>query len=101
MKVNLKGINRVTKRMADGSSATYYYAWKGGPRLPGKPGYPEFISAFNDAVASKVQIPSSTIQSVLNAYQSSPKFIDLAPRTRKPHCPIVAPVLSFLRGVTS
>ena len=83
MKVNLKGINRVTKRMADGSSATYYYAWKGGPRLPGRPGDPEFISAFNEAVASKARIPSSTIQSVLNAYQSSPKFTDLAPRTRK------------------
>ena len=35
MRVNLKGINRITKRLADGSSVTYYYAWKGGPRLPG------------------------------------------------------------------
>jgi integrase len=83
MRVNLKGINRITKRLADGSSVTYYYAWKGGPRLPGKPGDPEFIAAFNEAVAKKVQEPSGTLQAVLNAYQASPKFTDLAPRTRK------------------
>ncbi len=41
MRVQLKGINRITKRLADGSTVTYFYAWKGGPRLPGKPGDPE------------------------------------------------------------
>ena len=83
MRVQLKGINRITKRLADGSSVTYYCAWKGGPRLPGKPGDPEFIAAFNEAVTKKVQQPSGTLQAVLNAYQASPKFTDLAPRTRK------------------
>ena len=83
MRVNLKGINRITKRLAGGSSVTYYYAWKSGPRLPGKPGDPEFIAAFNEAVAKKVQEPCGTLQAVLNAYQTSPKFTDLAPRTRK------------------
>lgn len=83
MRVNLKGINRNTKRLADGSSVTYYYAWKGGPRLPGKLGDPEFIAAFNQAVAKKVQEPCGTLQAVLNAYQASPKFSALADRTRK------------------
>lgn len=83
MHVRLKGINRVSKRLADGSRVTYYYAWKGGPRLPGKPGDPEFVAAFNEAVASKAKQPSGTLQAVLNAYQDSPKFTDLAPRTRR------------------
>lgn len=83
MRVSLKGINRITKRLADGSIVTYYYAWKGGPRLPGKPGNPEFIAAYNEAVAKKVQEPAGTLQAILNAYQSSPKFTDLAPRTCK------------------
>ena len=83
MRVNLKGINRITKRLADGSSVTYYYAWKGGPRLPGKPGAAELIAAFNEAVSKKVQEPNGMLQAVLNAYQASTKFTDLAPRTRK------------------
>ena len=83
MRVQLKGINRVKKRLADGSFATYYYAWKGGPRLPGKPGDSDFVAAFNAADAEKVKEPSGTLQAVLNAYQASPKFTDLAPRTRK------------------
>ena len=76
MRVNLKGINRITKCLADGSSVTYYYAWKGGPRLPGKPGNPELIAAFYEAVGKKVQELSGMIQAVLNAYQDSPKFTD-------------------------
>lgn len=81
--VRLKGLNRVSKRLADGSRVTYYYAWKGGPRLPGKPGDPEFIAAYNKAIAQKVERPSDTLQSVLNAYQDSPRFLGLADRTRK------------------
>ena len=53
MRVNLKGINRITKRLADGSSVTYDYAWKRGPTLPGKPGDLEFIAAFNEAVGKE------------------------------------------------
>lgn len=83
MRVRLKGLNRVSKKLVDGSRATYYYAWKGGPRLPGKPGDPEFVVAYNEAVAQKAQEPTGTLQAVLNAYQDSPRFKDLAPRTRK------------------
>ena len=46
MRVRLKGINSKTKKLADGSLRTYWYAWKGGPALPGKPGDPEFIAAY-------------------------------------------------------
>ena len=56
MRVRLKGVNSRTKRLADGSLKTYYWAWKGGPPLPGKPGSPEFIAAYNAAVAEKVAI---------------------------------------------
>jgi hypothetical protein len=40
MRVRLKGLNSITKKLADGSRRTYYYAWKGGPRLEGKLGSP-------------------------------------------------------------
>jgi len=79
----LKGLNRVTKRLADGSRVTYHYAFKGGPRLPGKPGDPEFVTAYNEAVATRATVPTDTLQAALDAYLISPKFTDLAPRTRR------------------
>jgi hypothetical protein len=54
MRIRLKGINRVGKRLADGTTRTYWYAWKGGPPLRGEPGSPEFIASYNEAAARKV-----------------------------------------------
>jgi hypothetical protein len=58
MRVKLKGVNSKTKRLADGRTVTYFYAWKGGPPLKGEPGSPEFIASYNEAVARKV-VPAS------------------------------------------
>lgn len=80
--MRLKGINKVTRRLATGEMQTYYYAWKGGPRLPGKPGDPEFIAAYNEAVREKVPPPHGTISAILRQYQDAPDFTDLAPRTK-------------------
>jgi hypothetical protein len=41
MRVRLKGINSFTTRLADGTVKTYWYAWKGGPRIDAEPGTPE------------------------------------------------------------
>lgn len=82
MRVRLKGINRITKRLANGSSVTYYYAWKGGPRLEGTPGSPEFHAAYNAAVAARRVTPEGQLQSVLDRFQRSSTFLDLAEKTR-------------------
>lgn len=79
----MKGLNRISKKLADGTSVTYHYAWKGGPRLPGKPGDPEFLAAFNKAVATKEAPLAGTLQTVLNAYQNSARFTDLGEKTRR------------------
>jgi hypothetical protein len=55
MRVNLKGINSHTARLADGTTKTYWYAWKGGPRLQGEPGTPEFIASYNEAAARRLR----------------------------------------------
>ena len=83
MRIRLRGLNRVRKRLADGSEATYYYAWKGGPRLPGKPGSAEFLAAYNVAISRKVTPPTGVILSLLQGYQASDDFLSLAPRTRR------------------
>ncbi len=70
--------------MADGQVVTYSYAWKGGPRLPGKPGDPDFVAAYNRAVARRIVAPEGTLQSILDAYQESDKFREgIADRTRR------------------
>src|ERR1051325_8217857 len=83
MRVPLKGINRVAKRLADGRTETYYYAWKGGPRLRGKPGSPEFHASYAEAVSRKAAPKAGTLFSVLQAYQRSQDFLGRAERTRK------------------
>src|SRR6516225_4436109 len=82
MRVRLKGLNSITKRLADGMTRTYRYAWKGGPPLRGEPGTPEFIASYNEAVARKVVLPRGTLLSVLQGYQASDDFTGLAPRSR-------------------
>lgn len=83
MRIRLKGINSRRKTLASGESVTYWYAWKGGPRLPGKPGDPEFMAAYNEAVARKVQPPKGALLGVLHGFQASSDWDELAPRTQR------------------
>jgi len=89
MRVRLKGLNSVRKRLADGTERTYWYAWKGGPMLPGKPGGAEFMAAYNEAVARKKQSPKGVLFSILQGFQETTIWADLAPRTRRDYVGIV------------
>jgi integrase len=82
MRIRLKGLNSKSKKLADGSVVTYYYAWKGGPRLKGTIGSAEFIASYHEAVSAKKAPPSGVLLSLLMAYQSSAEFIALRDRTR-------------------
>jgi hypothetical protein len=82
VRIRLKGINRVVKKLADGSKRTYWYAWKGGPALRGEPGTPEFVASYNEAAARRVTRPDGTLLSVLRAYQGGEEFRRLADVTR-------------------
>jgi integrase len=90
MRVRLKGINSKSKRLADGSWRTYYWAWKGGPALRGEPGTPEFVASYNEAVARKVTPPRGMLFSLLHQYQSSEDFRALANSTRRSYVPLIA-----------
>ncbi|MCY1664585.1 tyrosine-type recombinase/integrase [Rhizobium sp. SL86] len=89
MRVKLKGLNKVRKTLANGETVTYWYAWKGGPRLPGRPGDHEFMAAYNEAVARKVQPQAGTLQTILNGFQDSADWDDLAPRTQKDYIKLI------------
>jgi integrase len=82
MRVRLKGLNSVTCRLADGTRKTYWYAWKGGPRLRGEPGDPEFIASYTEAVTRKVPPPSGMLLSILAKFEETQEFRELADRTK-------------------
>jgi integrase len=84
MRVRLKGINSHTARLADGTTKTYYYAWKSGPRLRGEPGSPEFHASYNEAVTRKIEPPKTALLALLLGFQDSAEFkFGISPRTRK------------------
>lgn len=81
--VRPKGVHTSPKTLADGTRKRYYYAWKGGPRLPGEPGSPEFLSAYEAAHRTRRKAPAKTFHAVIADYKASDEFADLATRTRK------------------
>jgi integrase len=84
MRIPLKGLHKVRKKLADGTVAIYYYAWRGGPRLEGQPGSPEFHTAFRDVTSGMTAKRSTgTLEDILDAFQNSDAFLSLAPRTRQ------------------
>ena len=93
MRILLKGINSYTARLADGTTKTYWYAWKGGPRLQGEPGTPEFIASYNEAAARKIKAPKGQLLSLLQSYQASDDFRQLAQRTRDDYAGIIEHVI--------
>ena len=89
MRIRLKGINSVRKTLADGSVKVFYYAWKSGPPLRGEPGSPEFIASYNEAVARKVVSPSGALLNLLQQFQASQDFTDLAESTRRSYIALI------------
>ncbi len=85
MRIRLKGINKSTFTLADGTKVTHWYAWrgKGAPLLRGEPGTAEFIASYNEAIATKTPTPEGRLLSLLQAYQKSQDFLSKAERTRE------------------
>ncbi len=75
MRVNLTGLHFTHKRLKDGSRRTYWYAWKGGPRLEGQPGTPEFMASLAEAMKTRrEQARRETLSCLCDAFQDSPEF---------------------------
>lgn len=83
VRVRLKGLEQVTRTLADGSSRTYWYAWRGGPRLTGAPGSAEFMRGYADAHATRKRPSAGSLAALVASYRASPEFARLAPSTRK------------------
>ena len=75
--VELKGLHTVKSK-----GKTYYYAWRGGPRIKGVPGTPEFQASYNEAVANHRAPDGSRFRSIVTLYKNSGEYKKLAPTTR-------------------
>lgn len=75
VRVQLKGLASSRKRMADGSFRVYWYAWRGGPRIEGEPGTPQFIASYHRIVAAKpVEATAGTIAELMRLYEASSDY---------------------------
>src|SRR6516162_3271123 len=92
MRINAKGLHWTPVTLADGTKKIYWYAWRGGPRLSGEYGSPEFFAAFNAAVATKVPAPEGCLLALLQAYQLSQDFLSLRERTRADYVKQIAKI---------
>ncbi len=77
---NPKGVHRVRKKLASGKIATYYYAWRKGPRLEGEPGTRKFKVSYEEALQARPK--AKTLGEVMGAYEKSSEFEQLAQRTK-------------------
>jgi integrase len=82
MRIKVKGIHWTLAKLADGTTKIYWYAWKNGPRIHGEYGTPEFVANYNAAVAQRVPAPDGKLQSLIDGYQGSQKFLGCRERTR-------------------
>jgi len=82
VRVRLKGINSRTKRRADGSERTYWWAWKGGPPLKGEPGSPAFVASYHEAHAAKIAPAAGVLAELTRYFEGTTEFADLAERTK-------------------
>ena len=86
MDVNLKGVHRVRRRLADGSYRVHYYAWRGGPRLDGEPGSPEFIASYHEAHRKRAEpvadLPQ-TVNEAVTRFLRSGEYTKLSDATRR------------------
>src|SRR5450759_5727577 len=79
MRVHLKGVHRVELRLATGETRTYYYAWRGGPRINAQPGTPDFIRCYQEAHASLRRPKAGTMMTLIAEFKASAEFRALAP----------------------
>jgi integrase len=82
VKVDLKGIAKATAK-----GRTYYYAWRGGPRLVGEPGSPEFMRSYNEAIESRQTPDTGRFRSIVTLYKTSGEYKELADSTTRNWAP--------------
>jgi integrase len=93
--VALKGLFKVQSK-----GKTYYYAWRGGPRLEGAPGSPEFIASFQEARNPLSGVDRGRLAAWVTLYRASDEFAALADDTRRVWQPWLDEVKTHFGGLS-
>jgi hypothetical protein len=83
MRVHLKGVKKVTTKLATGETKVYYYAWNGGPRLEGQPGSAEFVRSYATAHHARKTPPEGTLFTLISEFKASAEFAGKSVSTRR------------------
>lgn len=86
MEGKLVGVHEVKAKLADGSTVTYYYAWrgKGAPRMTSKPGTKAFTTEFIRLTKDREKFTyQGTVGSLIADFRATAKYKKLAVTTRK------------------
>lgn len=82
MRVRLKGINTITKTLADNTVKVYRYHRATGIALEGEPGTPEFIASYARAEATLRERQKGVFKHLIREYTASEEFQLLGDGTR-------------------
>jgi len=85
MRVRLVGIHKVKATLASGERVTYYYAWRGGPRMESDPADEHAFAAefFRLTRERKEAAATGYFPEIIRAYLASPEYTGLKDSTRK------------------
>lgn len=103
-RVDLKGLHWTKAKLADGRTATYWYAWRGGPRLTGEYGSPEFHESYRKACSEHLDQRRATAPRDMNwltdRYEDSPEYKSAAEKTRKDYARHLATIRAEFGALT-
>lgn len=81
VRVKLKGLAKTKATLADGTVRTYFYAWRGGPRLNDAKGEPlqdptspEFQAAFAAAVSTRKAPSKANLHTLIDYFKDSSDY---------------------------
>lgn len=84
MKVDLVGVHRVKKKLADGSWKFYHYAWRGGPAMGSDPESTDFVAEFVRLTRERPDAPfQGCMAEIVREYLKSPAYTTLKPSTKE------------------
>lgn len=85
MRIKLVGVHKVKAKLADGSTAYYYYAWRGGPRIKADPQNKHaFGLEFYRLTRARDDAPGKgNVAELIREYLKSPAYTRLATSTKK------------------
>lgn len=83
VRVNLRGVHKVRRKLADGSERVHYYAWRGGPKIEAEPGTPDFVRLYTDAHKGRRRPSARSLQGLIGEFRSSAEYAGLSDSTKR------------------